>query len=254
MITGSFDDKTPAKLNPDLTANAPKVDACIITFSRRIEQYVLENYPCTQLGWSRCACGDVPVYRIDHAGKRFAFFLSYEGAAMCTAMVEDTHAVFSTDQYVLFGGAGCLNKDIARGRVMVPTSAYRDEGTSYHYMPASDYVDMPNAPVVEAFMRENGLPYVLGRTWTTDALFRETEGNMAKRKAEGCISVEMESAGVQAMCAYRCLQLYAFFTSGDLLDAPKWDARMKEGQVRHTQHDPGHFEIALALAQYVSER
>ena len=254
MITGSFDDKTPAKLNPDLTANAPKVDACIITFSRRIEQYVLENYPCTQLGWSRCACGDVPVYRIDHAGKRFAFFLSYEGAAMCTAMVEDTHAVFSTDKYVLFGGAGCLDKDIARGRVMVPTSAYRDEGTSYHYMPASDSVDMPNAPVVEAFMRENGLPYVLGRTWTTDALFRETEGNMAKRKAEGCISVEMESAGVQAMCAFRGLQLYAFFTSGDLLDAPKWDARMKEGQVRHTQHDPGHFEIALALAQYVSER
>ena len=254
MITGSFDDKTPAKINPDLAANAPKVDACIIMFSRRIEQYVLENYPCTQLGWSRCACGDVPVYRIDHAGKRFAFFLSYEGAAMCTAMVEDTHVLFSTDKYVLFGGAGCLNKDIARGRVMVPTAAYRDEGTSYHYMPASDYVDMPNAPVVEAFLRENGLPYVLGRTWTTDALFRETEGNMAKRKAEGCISVEMESAGVQAMCTYRGLQLYAFFTSGDLLDAPKWDARMKEGQVRHTQHDPGHFEIALALAQYVSER
>ena len=254
MITSSFDDKTPAKINPDLAANAPKVDACILTFSKRIEQYVLENYPCTQLGWSRCACGDVPVYRIDHAGKRFAFFLSYEGAAMCTAMVEDTHVLFSTDKYVLFGGAGCLNKDIARGRVMVPTAAYRDEGTSYHYMPASDYVDMPNAPVVEAFMRENGLPYVLGRTWTTDALFRETEGNMAKRKAEGCISVEMESAGVQAMCTYRGLQLYAFFTSGDLLDAPKWDARMKEGQVRHTQHDPGHFEIALALAQYVSER
>ncbi len=105
-----------------------------------------------------------------------------------------------------------------------------------------------------AFLRENGLPYVLGRTWTTDAIFRETEGNMAQRKAEGCISVEMESAGVQAMCSFRGLQLYAFFTSGDLLDAPKWDARMKEGQVEHTQHDPGHFEIALALAQYVSER
>ena len=77
---------------------------------------------------------------------------------------------------------------------------------------------------------------------------------LAKRKAEGCISVEMESAGVQAMCSFRGLQLYAFFTSGDLFDAPKWDARMKEGQVKHTQHDPGHFEIALALAQYVSER
>ena len=88
MITGSFDDKTQAKLNPDLTANAPKVEACIITFSKRIEQYVLENYPCTQLGWSRCSCGDMPIYCVDPAGKRFAFFLSYEGAARCTAVVE----------------------------------------------------------------------------------------------------------------------------------------------------------------------
>ena len=64
--------------------------------------------------------------------------------------------------------------------------------------------------------------------------------------------MEMECAGVQAMCAFRGLQLYAFFTSGDLLDAPKWDARLAAGQVKHTQHDPGHFEIALALAEFVA--
>ena len=136
---------------------------------------------------------------------------------------------------------------------MVPTAAYRDEGTSYHYAPASDYIDMPGAPVVANFMEDNGLPYAMGRTWTTDAIFRETENNFAARKADGCISVEMESAGVQAMCQFRGLQLYAFFTSGDLLDAPKWTARCEKNQVKHTQHDPGHFEIALALAEYVSE-
>ncbi len=252
MLTDSFDPRTPAKINPAPSPDALPVDACILTFSRKIADYVLAAYPCRQIGWSRSACGDTPIYCLDREGKRFAFFLSYIGAPACTAMIEETRAVFRTEKYVLFGGAGCLDKEIARGKVMVPTAAYRDEGTSYHYAPAADYIDLPGARAVAAFCEESGLPYALGRTWTTDAIFRETEGNFAARKAEGCICVEMECAGVQAMCAFRGLQLYAFFTSGDLLDAPKWDARLAAGQVKHTQHDPGHFEIALALAEFVA--
>ena len=111
-----------------------------------------------------------------------------------------------------------------------------------------------NIAATAQFMKENGLPYAVGKTWTTDAIFRETENNFAARKAEGCLSVEMECAGVQAMCQFRGLDLYVFFTSGDLLDAPKWTQRMSAGQIKHTQHDAGHFDIALALAEYVSER
>ena len=253
MITHSFDDKSPAKLNPDLTKDAPKVDACIITFSKKIEQYVVDTYAPECIGYSYSACGKTPVYKFDVGGKTFALFLSYIGAPACTAMVEDTHVVFKTDKYILFGGAGCLDRDIARGKVIVPTAAYRDEGTSYHYAPASDYIDMPGHVLVEAFLEEAGLPYAVGKTWTTDAIFRETENNFAARKADGCLSVEMESAGVQAMCTFRGLKLYCFFTSGDLLDAPKWTMRMEKNQVKHTQHDPGHFEIALALAEYVAD-
>ena len=62
---------------------------------------------------------------------------------------------------------------------------------------------------------------------------------------------EMECAAVQAMCNFRNLNAYFFFTSGDLLDAPEWDARMSKK--RDTQHDPGHFDIALELARYVAE-
>ena len=187
-------------------------------------------------------------------GRDLPFFKSFVGAPACVATIEDTRVVFQTDKYILFGGSGCLNKDIARGRVMVPTAAYRDEGTSYHYAPASDYIDIPTWPVVEAFMKENGLPYAIGKTWTTDAIFRETENNFEARKADGCLSVEMECAGVQAMCQFRGLNLYVFFTSGDLLDAPKWTQRMAAGQIKHTQHDSGPFDIALALAEYVTEQ
>ena len=101
--------------------------------------------------------------------------------------------------------------------------------------------------------REKDIAFTECDTWTTDAIFRETEATFAKRKADGCISVEMECAGVQAVCAFRGLKLFVFFTSGDLLDSPKWTMRAKEGQIKHTQHDSGHFEIALGLANFVSE-
>lgn len=102
-------------------------------------------------------------------------------------------------------------------------------------------------------MEKNGFPYVKGKTWTTDAIYRETVNNVEKRKADGCISVEMECAALQAMCDFKELNLYTFFTSGDLLDDPQWDARRKEGQIIGTQHDAGHFDIALELARYVVE-
>ena len=65
---------------------------------------------------------------------------------------------------------------------------------------------------------------------------------------------EMEGASVQAMCDFRGVEVYMFFTGGDLLDAPEWTNRKKKGQIKDTQHDSGHFEIALRLAEYVSDR
>ncbi len=253
MITDTFDNSSPAIINPVVKPDAVGVDACIITFSYEIEQQVAQRYASGEIASLWCATGRTPVYLIEKNGKRFAFYKTYVGAPITTGLIEDATMELKCAKFILFGGAGCLDKAIAHGRVMVPTEAYRDEGTSYHYAPASDYITVPNAHVVAAFMRRNGIPYVLGKTWTTDSFYRETQNNFEKRKAEGCISVEMECAGVQAMCAFRGLALYAFFTGGDLLDAPEWDERGKNYRTGG-QHDVGHFDIALALADFVTGR
>lgn len=253
MITETFDNQSEAIINPQRKVNSPQVDACILTFSHVIERFVLENYQCRQIASFWFATGNTPIYGIDYKGNKFAFYKTYVGAPACVGTVEDTLSEIKTDKYIVFGGAGCLNKEIAHGKVMIPTQAYRDEGTSYHYAPAADYVAVRNADIVAAFMEENHIPFVKGKTWTTDAFYRETVHNFEKRKADGCISVEMECAALQAMCDFRGLNLYTFFTSGDLLDAPEWDARHKEGQTEGTQHDAGHFDIALELVRYVVE-
>ena len=251
MITDTFDNLSPAIINPGVKENAPEVDACIITFSHEIEKYVSESYASGEIASLWCATVRTPVYLIERNGKRFAFYKTYVGAPITTGLMEDAAAELKCSRFILFGGAGCLNKEIAHGKVMVPTEAYRDEGTSYHYALAADYIAITNYPAVEAFMKAAGIPYVLGKTWTTDSFYRETRNNFEKRKKEGCISVEMECAGVQAMCTFRGLNLYPFFTSGDLLDAPQWDERGKDYRCGG-QHDVGHFDIALALADFVS--
>ena len=137
---------------------------------------------------------------------------------------------------------------------MIPTEAYRDEGTSYHYAPASDYIKIKNSDIVAEFMEQEKIPYVLGKTWTTDSFYRETRNNFEKHKNDGCISVEMECASVEAMCQFRNLDVYTFFMSGDLLDAPEWDERKVPGEIRGTQHDGRYFDIALKLADYISTK
>lgn len=252
MITDSFDNQSKAIIEPFVNENAPEVDACIVTFSDKIEQTVLQNYNCTQIGEFNCATRSTPVYLLEHNGQRFAFFKTMIGAPACVGTIEDSLAAIKTKKYIVFGGAGCLDKEIAHGKVMIPTAAYRDEGTSYHYAPAADYITVRNHQAVTRFMEISCIPFVKGLTWTTDAFYRETENNFKKRKANGCISVEMECAALQAMRDFRGLELYTFFTSGDLLDAPEWDKRHEDEELEGTQHDAGHFDIALGLAEFIS--
>ncbi|NLW70761.1 MAG: nucleoside phosphorylase [Eubacteriaceae bacterium] len=251
MITDSFDNQTEAIIQPLKKAGAPQVDAIIITFSHIIEKYVTEHFDCIQIASLDSANGLIPIYQIDYKGKRIGFYKTYIGAPAAVGLIEEVLFEVDTNKIVMFGGAGCLDKNIASGKIMIPTQAYRDEGTSYHYAPAADYIALKNSLIVAEFMKRANIPYVLGKTWTTDAIYRETRDNFEKRKQEGCIAVEMECASVQAVCDFRGVQFYNFLKSGDLLDAPEWDKRSEFGN-NGSQHDPGYFMIALELACFVS--
>ena len=76
----------------------------------------------------------------------------------------------------------------------------RDEGTSYHYAPPSEFAEADPALVKKAGMAlaQNGLHGVVGASWTTDAPFRETADAIAAAKAKGMLAVEMEAAALYA--------------------------------------------------------
>jgi uridine phosphorylase len=83
--------------------------------------------------------------------------------------------------------------------------ALRDEGTSHHYLPLSEFADASPALITVAMeaLREAGSAFHIGATWTTDAPFRETQRAVEAARAQGILAVEMEAAALYAFAQAR---------------------------------------------------
>ena len=104
-----------------------------------------------------------------------------------------------------------------------------------------------NYKKVKEIFDEIKIPYIEGRIWTTDAFLMETEGLTKKRKEEGCVAVEMELAGVQAVCNYYGMELYNFIVTGDVLSSENYQV---EG-LKDANHNIDKFQIALEIAKRI---
>lgn len=249
MITDTFDDKSPALIEPKVRGNMVDCDVIIATFSDQIEEYVVKNFKAQQVNEFTCCNGAFPIYIFSFNGITFGFYKTLLGAPASTGMLEDVATMFNCKKFVVFGSAGTLDKN-CYGKVVVPTYAYRDEGTSYHYAKAEDYIKIKNSKVVSEFMKKHDIPFAQGKCWTTDAFYRETKKNIEKRRNDGCIAVDMECSAMQAVSDFRNLDLYYFFLSGDLLDAPEWD----EKGLKEANHNFKNFDIALHLAEEIQKK
>ena len=88
--------------------------------------------------------------------------------------------------------------------------ALRDEGTSYHYLPASRFAEAPADLLARYGNGLAGLTIVTGPTWTTDAPFRETAALIERHRNDGLLAVEMEAAALYALAQARSLPILCF--------------------------------------------
>ncbi len=174
----------------------------------------------------RSEIGQNPIYVIEQNGQRVAVLHPGVGAPLAAGYLEEAIAL-GAKKFIACGGAGVLNKDLAVGHVVVPVLAIRDEGLSYHYLPPSrDVAASPEAiEALQQTLEAHHVPYVIGKTWTTDALYRETPGKVAHRRDEGCLTVEMEAAAFFAVAKFRAVTFGQILYSGDDLSGDEWDHR-----------------------------
>jgi uridine phosphorylase len=205
---------------------------CIICFFKEVIDEVVAERQARIVVENAWEDGPHPLYEIEFKGQRLAFFHPGIGAPLSAGIFEEVIA-FGGRKFIACGGAGVLNRDIAVGHLIVVTAAVRDEGTSYHYLPPGREVTA-NAAGVQALsttLAGHNLPYRLGKTWTTDAPYRETPHIIAQRREEGCLTVEMECAGLMAVAQFRDVLFGQVLYGGDDLSGSEWDRR--DWQFRH---------------------
>ncbi len=239
-----FDPDREAIINPKLFAKKIDFPQCAVAcfFQDIIYKTVKENKlkPITS---QSSEMGPLPVYEITVNGKKVAFFHPGLGAPYAAAFIEEIIA-YGVQCVIACGGAGSLLPDIKCTHIIVPTSAVRDEGTSYHYLPPAREVSPGKKAldVLKGVLNSHDYNYLAGKTWTTDAVYRETKDKIKRRALEGCLTVEMEAAAMFAVGQFRNVEIAQILYAGDDVSSDTWDPRgwNERGSIRETL-----FNIAL---------
>src|SRR5882762_274940 len=181
---------------------APVPEICILDPDGDMVRYLCNaGLAVRHPGWA-CYHTDLHVFR--EGGLEYGILGCVVGAAFAVLVAEELFA----------SGCGFLMSMTSSGQILpvqappyfvVIDLALRDEGTSYHYLPPSDYSEAAAhlTEMARAALTAAGIPIQSGATWTTDAPFRETEQAIEAAKNAGILAVEMEAAALYAFAKAR---------------------------------------------------
>lgn len=229
MILEEFDKSKNAVLNPEHfhkpIKNIPKT--CIGFFSKSVMNLSLENFNTkVVIDTIENATNTFSVYKINYNGVDLAVTHLPVGASACVANAEELISL-GVKNILAVGCCGCLLDNMEEYSIIIPTSAIRDEGTSYHYAPAKDetVLNAKMVKTIEDVIKRNKIHYRKGKTWTTDAIFRETRKKVNKRISSGAITVDMECSAMNVLCRFRKVNFGQIFYAADNLAGEEYDPR-----------------------------
>jgi uridine phosphorylase len=159
-------------------------------------------------GW---ACYHTQLYSFSRDGINFGIVGCAVGAPYAVLVAEEMFA----------SGCKLLISVTSSGQIVpirqppyfiIIERALRDEGTSYHYMAASDYshADAGLIAALDGAFEQFPVPVLTGATWTTDAPFRETQPAIDAMAKRNLMAVEMEAAALYAFAQVRQKSVLCF--------------------------------------------
>ena len=152
-------------------------------------------------GW---ACYHTQLYSFSHGGMEFGIVGCAVGASFATLIAEEMFAS-GCELLISMTSSGQIVPVRPPPYFIVIDRALRDEGTSYHYAPPSDYshADAGLISKLNAAFERFPVPVLTGATWTTDAPFRETQAAIDAMAERNLLAVEMEAAALYAFARAR---------------------------------------------------
>ena len=161
-----------------------------------VRRLVSEKLAEKDLNW---ACYHTDLYAFTDHNIQFGIIGCAVGASFAVLVAEELFAS-GCELLISVTSAGQIVEMRELPYFVLIQKALRDEGTSYHYLPPSEFSTI--RPELLS-MLDNAFTHATvqvyrGSTWTTDAPFRETEAAIEYCRTIGIMGVEMEAAGLYA--------------------------------------------------------
>lgn len=194
-----------------------------------IQTYDVDEYPAPLPGF----LGDTPIYTLKES-RDVGFMQGAYGAPAAVCNVESAIALGCRRLFV-FGQCGGVGSEVSVGDIVVPTEVVREEGTSFHYTPDEGNA-LPDGVLLNdlrdylATCRNLGTPIHIGKTVTTDAVFRQTIKKELRWRTEGILGVEMELSALLTVARHHEIPAVGLLVVSDKHDLEgeshwKWGAK-----------------------------
>uniref|UniRef100_UPI003211B5A1 nucleoside phosphorylase n=1 Tax=uncultured Streptococcus sp. TaxID=83427 RepID=UPI003211B5A1 len=223
-------------------------ETIILSFNGEVVERIKQMDGVYEGGYLTNLNGKFPWYIYEVDGLKLAVTMATIGASMVVGFLEELKAR-GFNNFIVLGSCGVLDQSIQADKIILPSSALRDEGTSYHYAPPSDEIayDETLLLTMEEALNKAGIEHIRTKSWTTDAFYRETVAKVKRRLAAGARVVDMEASAIMAWAQYRLANVYQFFYTADYVDHQnhEWDARREDRKADAMTF----FEIALVIAR-----
>lgn len=252
MILEQYDKSPWGILRPEHVAKRKNdfPQTVVFEFSQAVIEETASGYGGEIVGKLVSVAGNTPIYKINYNGTVLGICQAWIGASACVSNMEEI-AAMGAEKIFVCGECGVLDGSIEDARIIIPTCAVRDEGTSYHYLPSADEIPVNEETIdsMRLVLNRRGVAFTEGKLWTTDAPYRETQAKMELRKEMGCIAVDMECSALAAFSRLRNIKYGQFVYAADNLDADEWQQRGLT--VRPVSQKAAIFELALECACYL---
>jgi len=204
-------------------SDRPAPRGVILGYQNSLFKYVVENYKTSA---AEGYFGSYLRY-IDEpfAGSgQVAIAANFGIGAPAAAFIIEELIAWGVQEFISMGMAGSLRKDLPPGSLVLCTSAFRDEGTSHHYVEHDEpaYPDPELTSRLEKALRTRNLDFSKGPTWTTDAIYRETPAEVVGYRDLGALVVEMEASALFTIAKFRNVPIASCFSISDTLAELEW--------------------------------
>jgi len=191
-------------------------EVAILLYRPELAEFISKNYKTTQCD------GYLSKYLffLDETERKIAIVSNFDIFAPGAVYIVEKLIAYGIKKIVAVGSSGSLQPQLLpAGSVVVCDRAIRDDGISQHYMPPSYDISGSKQMVImlQNILKKAKIPFLVGATWTMNAIYRETPQEVTYYKQQNVLTVEAEAAALFAVGKHRNVPIGAVFVVSDVL-------------------------------------